>query len=175
MMIIYSTCIAFQPFTFFHQDKNTWCFQTWFLDPEPQLLIVDCGVAYKDNFGVFKYSRHSFIARLVYQNIRDSFIETIDRSPQPLTIEKPSDASINCDDTVMTAIDSTDQSNASSQTSPIRWEPLPHSDKRVPTVTTLNYMYRNRNMQKIQSNEKVSEKHLQVTGKLVTQLRNSYI
>ena len=48
------------------------------------------------------------------------------------TIEKPRDASTNCNDTAVTAIDSTDQSNASPQTSPIRWKPLPRPDKRDP-------------------------------------------
>ena len=53
----------------------------------------------------------------VYRGIRDSSIETLDRSPY-LTIEKPRDASPNCDETAVATVDSTDQSNASPQTSP---------------------------------------------------------
>ena len=55
--------------------------------------------------------------------------------PLTPTIEKPGDASTNCDDIAVTAVDSTDQSNASPQASPIRWE----LDKRVPTVVW-NYL-----------------------------------
>ena len=58
------------------------------------------------------------------------------RSIVPLTptIEKPRGVSTNGVDTAVTAVDSMDQSNAFPQTSPIRWEPLPRPDKRVPTV-----------------------------------------
>ena len=69
---------------------------------------------------------------------RDSFIGTrlSRRSIVPLTptIEKPRDTLANCDEATVIAVDSADQSNASPQTSPIRWEPLLHPDKRVPTV-----------------------------------------
>ena len=70
---------------------------------------------------------------------RDSFIRTLEthlsrRSIVTLTatIEKPRDASINCDNIAVTAVDSTDQSNTSPQTSPIKWESLPRPDKRDP-------------------------------------------
>ena len=74
-----------------------------------------------------------------YMYSPDSFIGTLEtrlsrRSIVPLTptIEKPRDASTNCDDTVVTVVDSTDQSNTSPQTSPIWWDSLPRLDKRDP-------------------------------------------
>ena len=79
------------------------------------------------------------LATTVYS--RDSFIGTLEtrlsrRSNVSLTtaIEKPRDVSTNCDDTAETAADSTDQSNAFPQTSPIRWEPLPRPDKRTHSI-----------------------------------------
>ena len=79
------------------------------------------------------YSRASFIGTLETRLLRRSIV--------PLTpiIEKSCDASTNCDDIAMTAVDSTDQSNASPQMSPIRWEPLSRPDKRVPTVKVISY------------------------------------
>ena len=79
--------------------------------------------------------------RMLY--IRDSLIGTLEtrlsRSsivPLTPTVEKPREASTNCDDTTVTAVDSADQSNDSAQTSRIRWEPLPRPDRRArgPTV-----------------------------------------
>ena len=68
---------------------------------------------------------------LVYAETRISMRSIVPLTP---TTKKPRDASTNYDDTAVTAVDSTEQSNASNQTSPIRWEPLPHPDKRVPTA-----------------------------------------
>ena len=74
------------------------------------------------------YSRDSFLGTLKTRLSRRLIV------PLTPTTEKPLGASTNCDNTAVTAIDSTDQSNASPQTSPIRWEPLQRTDKRVPTV-----------------------------------------
>ena len=60
------------------------------------------------------YSRDSFIGTLETRLSRRSIV------PLTPTIEKPRDASTNCDERAVTVLDSTNQSNASPQTSPYR-------------------------------------------------------
>ena len=84
--------------------------------PGMQSLRVESWLSKTLMYFVLKYSRDSFFGTLETRLSRRSIV------PLNPTIEKPRNASTNCDETAVTMVDSTDQSNASPQTSLIRWE-----------------------------------------------------